>query len=305
VTLEPLLRDASSVVVGLGAGKWSSPIEVVASDRAKGLALIKAPLEGLDAAPLGDGASLGVGARVVAIASQPGLAEAMGEAVVGALREGPGGTLVQVRPLAADPVDGPIFDLRGRLVGLGPAKADGRATGPAAISVKHVRELLAQPRAPERLEPWPETSGVEGLRIEGDELSAGEKAQMNDALKLWTPSIDACAAQAGETTNLTMALVAPAPGVDASAALVKAPMQITSGLGAEGERCVDKGLGPFHAAVVRALMHERNDAGGVTTPLTLSFQTNLSPRAGETKPRTLVAHYVLKPRKGATAEPAP
>ncbi|HEU4406166.1 MAG TPA: trypsin-like peptidase domain-containing protein [Polyangiaceae bacterium] len=305
LTFEPLVREATSAVVGLGPGRWSSPIEVLAADPARGLALIKVPAEGLAAAPLGDAAAIGVGARVVAVAAAPGLAPAMGEAVVGALREGPGGTLVQVRPLAADPVDGPIFDRRGRLAGLGPAKAEGRVLGPAAVSVKHVHELLARPRAPRRLEPWPETSGVEGLRLEGDELSAAERAQIGDAMKLWTAAVEACATQAGATAHLTLAIAAPAPGLDAGAAIAKAPPQITSGLGAEGERCVEKGLGPFHAAVVRALLRERNEGGGPTAPLTLSFQTNLSPREGETKPRTLLAHYVLKPRKAASAEPIP
>jgi S1-C subfamily serine protease len=305
VTFEPLVRDASSLVVGLDGARWSSPVEVLVADKARGLALVKVPLEGLSAAPLADAQKLGVGERVVAIVASPGLKASAGEAVVGALREGPGGSLVQVRPLAADPVDGPLFDLRGRLVGLGPAKAEGRAVGPSALSVKHVHELLAQPRAPRRLEPWPEASGVEGLRLEGDELSARERAQIGDALKLWTASIDACTARAGEASHLTLTLAPPAPGADVAAALAKAPPQITSGLGAEGDRCVEKRLQAFHAAVVRALLHERNEAGGPTVPLTLSYQTNLSPREGETKPRTLSVHYVIKARKPDPAEGAP
>ncbi|HEU4538765.1 MAG TPA: serine protease, partial [Polyangiaceae bacterium] len=305
VTLEAALRDASSAVVGLSGGRWTSPVELLAADKVRGLALLKVPIEGLAAAPLADAQRLGVGERVVAVSAAPGLPLAMGEAVVAALREGASGALVQVRPLAADPVEGPLFDLRGRLVGLGPAKAEGRGAGPAAVSVKHVRELLALERAPRRLEPWPETAGVDELRLEGDELSAEERKQLGGVMRLWSAAIAPCAAAAGETTHLTLTVAAPAPGVDPAAALAKTPPQITSGLGAEGDRCVDKGLLPFHAALMRILLRERSEGGGPTVPVTLSFRTNLSPREGETRPRALQTHYVLKPRKAAPNEPAP
>jgi S1-C subfamily serine protease len=307
VTLESAVRDAASLAVALAPGRWTSPVEVLAVDRARGLALVKAPAEGATPAPLADAQSLGVGERVVAIVAPPGLAAAPGEAVVGALRDGPAGSLVQVRPLAADPVDGPLFDLRGRLVGLGPAKADARAAtgGPAALSVKHVHDLLALPRTSRRLEPWPETVGVEGLRLEGEELSAGERAQVGEALKLWSAAVDACVAQAGETTHLTFTLAAPPPGLDVGAALAKAPPQVTSGLGAEGERCAERGLAPVHAAIVRALLHERGEGGDVAAPLSLSFLTKLSPKEGETRPRALFTHYVLKPRKAPPPEGTP
>ncbi|MCU0684853.1 MAG: S1C family serine protease [Polyangiaceae bacterium] len=305
VTLESVLRDASSAVVGLSGGRWSSPVELLATDRARGLVLLKVPLEGLSASPLADAQRLGVGERVVAIAAPTGLPPAMGEAVVAALREGASGALVQVRPLAADPVEGPLFDLRGRLIGLGPAKAEGRGAGPAAVSVKHVHELLALARTPRRLEPWPETAGVDELRLEGDELSADERTQITGVMKLWSAAVAGCAAAAGETTHVTLTLGVPAAGVDPAVMLAKTPPQITSGLGPEGDRCVDKGLLPFHAALMRILLRERGEGGGPTVPLTLSFRTNLSPREGETRPRALLTHYVLKPRKAAPAEAAP
>lgn len=125
VTARHLVVDAEAITIVDIAGRRRSAV-VVGSDARSDLALIRVEGPALEPAPLGASASLRVGDAVVAIGNPFGLGHSLAAGVVGHVGrrlasgdDGPRVEFLQLSvPLNPGNSGGPVFDPRGRVVGV-------------------------------------------------------------------------------------------------------------------------------------------------------------------------------------------
>jgi S1-C subfamily serine protease len=150
VTNHHVMDDAETARVTLRGGRSFDVVSVLSVDPSNDLEVIAVEAADLVHAPLAPEGEPDVGASVFAIGSPLGLDHTLTEGIVSAIREQDGTTLVQMQaPIAPGSSGGPLFDDRGRVVGINTAM---RAAGMNfAVSARHVRALLEGPRAARQL----------------------------------------------------------------------------------------------------------------------------------------------------------
>jgi len=121
VTNYHVIRDASSAVVKLPDGAFYDVDGVVAFDKARDLAVIKAHGQNFRTVTLGDSDRIQVGEEVVAIGSPLSLESTVSNGIVSGIRDikEEGGKFLQVTaPISPGSSGGPLFNMAGEVVGI-------------------------------------------------------------------------------------------------------------------------------------------------------------------------------------------
>lgn len=161
VTNYHVIRSGSSAVIKFPDGAFFVVDGVLASDKDRDVAIIKAHGNDFRALTLGDSDRLQVGEEVVAIGSPLSLESTVSNGIVSAIRtvEDEGGKFLQITvPISPGSSGGPLFNMSGKVVGITTSHIKGGENLNFAIPINDVKPtLLARsPRAralPDEAEP--------------------------------------------------------------------------------------------------------------------------------------------------------
>jgi hypothetical protein len=169
VTNYHVIKNGSSAVVKLPNGTFFAVDGVLASDKDRDVAIIKA--HGIDfrTLTLGDSDRLQVGEEVVAIGNPLSLESTVSNGIVSAIRtvEDEGGKFVQITaPISPGSSGGPLFNMAGKVVGITTSHIKGGENLNFAIPINDVKPMLgatfskvsALPNEPETETVTPEQS---------------------------------------------------------------------------------------------------------------------------------------------------
>lgn len=190
VTNEHVVHDADSIVAHLKNGKSFQEVTMLVIAVERDLALLQLPASGLPAAPLADGDPR-IGSRALAIGAPYGLEYTLTDGIVSAYRDQGGTKILQFQTtIAPGSSGGPLFDARGRVIGVTTSTRGAGLNN--AVSVQHVKELLAAPRKPVKLQPWGGEARIEALALDGVALNPSDHANLAHALRAATTLLEPC-----------------------------------------------------------------------------------------------------------------
>ena len=143
VTNYHVIRNGSSAVVKLPNGSFFLVDGVLASDKDRDVAIIKAQGNDFRTLTLGDSDRLQVGEEVVAIGSPLSLESTVSNGIVSGIRSDEGRKLLQVTtPISHGSSGGPLFNMFGQVVGITSAALVGGENLNFAIPINDVKKLL-------------------------------------------------------------------------------------------------------------------------------------------------------------------
>lgn len=146
VTSHHVLEGAERAEVLLPSGDVFEVQHVAAADSRRDLAVLRIAGFGLDVVPLGDSRAVEVGDPVVVIGSPLGLFNTVSHGIVSARREIEGRQVLQLSaPIAMGSSGGPVFDERGRVVGVLAGYMRRGQNVNFAVPIEYARGLLALP----------------------------------------------------------------------------------------------------------------------------------------------------------------
>ncbi|MGA8492836.1 MAG: trypsin-like peptidase domain-containing protein [Terriglobales bacterium] len=146
VTNYHVIAEGSSAVVKLPDGAFFPVDGVVASDKERDVAIIKAHGSDFRTLTLGDSARLQVGEEVVAIGNPLSLESTVSNGIVSAIRtvEEEGGKFLQITaPISHGSSGGPLFDMAGEVVGITSAGIKGGENLNFAIPINDVKPMIS------------------------------------------------------------------------------------------------------------------------------------------------------------------
>jgi V8-like Glu-specific endopeptidase len=161
VTNYHVIKNGSSAVIKFPDGAFFVVDGVLASDKDRDVAIIKAHGNDFRALTLGDSDRLQVGEEVVAIGSPLSLESTVSNGIVSAIRtvEDEGGKFLQITvPISPGSSGGPLFNMSGKVVGITTSHIKGGENLNFAIPINDVKPMLLarSPRAralPDEAEP--------------------------------------------------------------------------------------------------------------------------------------------------------
>jgi hypothetical protein len=145
VTNYHVIETGSSAVVKLPDGAFFVVDGVLASDKVRDLAVVKAHGKNFRTLALGDSDRLQVGEEVVAIGNPLSLESTVSNGIVSGIRtvEGDGGKLLQVTtPISPGSSGGPLFNMAGDVVGITTLYLKGGQNLNFAIPINDAKRLL-------------------------------------------------------------------------------------------------------------------------------------------------------------------
>jgi hypothetical protein len=198
VTNYHVIENGSSAIVKLPDGAFFLVDGVLASDKVRDVAVIKAHGENFRTLALGSSDRLQVGEEVVAIGNPLSLESTVSNGIVSGIRTVPeeGGKLLQITtPISPGSSGGPLFNMAGEVVGITTLYLEGGENLNFAIPINDAKRLLLA-----------ESSKIRDLPNEPEPAEAQTQPQRpgpaNDALEWMQNSLDAGDAdqyqQAGE-----------------------------------------------------------------------------------------------------------
>jgi serine protease Do len=139
-----VIYGARDLEVELPGGRVVRGIEVMATDEAHDLAVIRVPVRDLPALDLGDSDTARPGQRVVAIGHPLGLGDTVSDGLISAVRTvGPGTKVLQISaPIAQGSSGGPVFDDKGAVLGVAFLVSREGQNLNFAIPVNYLKPLL-------------------------------------------------------------------------------------------------------------------------------------------------------------------
>ncbi len=146
VTNYHVIAEGSSAVVKLPDGTLYDVDGVLAFDKARDVAVIKAAVQNLRVVTLGNSDRVQVGEEVVAIGNPLSLDSTVSNGIVSAIRtiEEEGGKFLQVTtPISPGSSGGPLFNMMGEVVGITTLKFKGGENLNFAIPVNDAKHLLS------------------------------------------------------------------------------------------------------------------------------------------------------------------
>jgi len=149
VTNYHVIKSGSSALVKLPNGTFFTVDGVLASDKNRDVAIIKAHGSNFRTLTLGDSARLQVGEEVVAIGNPLSLESTVSNGIVSAIRtvENEGGKFVQITaPISPGSSGGPLFNMAGEVVGITTSHLVGGENLNFAIPIDDVKHLTTLPR---------------------------------------------------------------------------------------------------------------------------------------------------------------
>lgn len=145
VTNYHVIQHGSSAVVKLPDGAFFLVDGVLAADKVRDIAVIKAHGENFRTVPLGDSDRLQVGEEVVAIGNPLSLESTVSNGILSGVRslEKEGGKLLQVTaPISPGSSGGPLFNMVGEVVGITTLHIKGGENLNFAIPINDVKAML-------------------------------------------------------------------------------------------------------------------------------------------------------------------
>jgi hypothetical protein len=145
VTNYHVIKNGSKGVIKLPNATRYDIDGVLASDRDRDVAIIKAHGSDFRTLALGDSRRLEVGEEVVAIGNPLSLESTVSNGIVSAIRfvEGEGGTLVQITaPISPGSSGGPLFNMAGEVVGITTSHIEGGQNLNFAIPINDAKRIL-------------------------------------------------------------------------------------------------------------------------------------------------------------------
>jgi hypothetical protein len=169
VTNYHVIKSGSSALVKLPNGTFFTVDGVLASDKNRDVAIIKAHGSNFRTLTLGDSDRLQVGEEVVAIGNPLSLESTVSNGIISAIRtvENEGGKFVQITaPISPGSSGGPLFNMAGEVVGITTSHLVGGENLNFAIPIDDVKHLttlpkLAEPRA------FPDEAEEAGMQANG------------------------------------------------------------------------------------------------------------------------------------------
>jgi hypothetical protein len=146
VTNYHVINGASSAIVKLPDGAFYDVDGVVAFDKIRDLAVIKAHGQNFRVVALGDSDRVQVGEAIVAIGSPLSLESTVSSGIVSGIRtiEGKGGKFLQVTaPISPGSSGGPLFNMAGEVVGITTLYIEGGENLNFAIPINDAKPLLS------------------------------------------------------------------------------------------------------------------------------------------------------------------
>jgi hypothetical protein len=157
VTNYHVIKGASSAIVKLPDGAFYDVDGVVAFDKARDLAVIKAHGQNFRVVTLGNSDRVQVGEEIVAIGSPLSLESTVSNGIVSGIRtiEGEGGKFLQITaPISPGSSGGPLFNMAGEVVGITTLYLKGGENLNFAIPVNDAKLLLS---ADSKVQDFPST----------------------------------------------------------------------------------------------------------------------------------------------------
>ncbi|MFZ3279369.1 MAG: trypsin-like peptidase domain-containing protein [Candidatus Sulfotelmatobacter sp.] len=148
VTNYHVISEGSSAVIRLPGGVSFAVDGVIAFDKDRDVAVIKAHGNGFRTLTLGDSDRLQVGEEVVAIGNPLSLESTVSNGIVSAVRtiQTEGGKFVQITaPISPGSSGGPLFNMAGKVVGITTSHLIGGENLNFAIPINDVKPLLTVP----------------------------------------------------------------------------------------------------------------------------------------------------------------
>ena len=145
VTNYHVIKNGNSALVKLPNGSFFAVDGVLASDKDRDVAVIKAHGNGFRTLTLGDSDRLQVGEEVVAIGNPLSLESTVSNGIVSAIRtvEDEGGKFVQITvPISPGSSGGPLFNMAGEVVGITTSHIKGGENLNFAIPINDVKPML-------------------------------------------------------------------------------------------------------------------------------------------------------------------
>jgi len=144
VTNAHLVSQADQIVVKLRNNRAYRNVRIIGADAEKDIALLKVNAQGLKAVKLGNSKKVEIGQRVVTIGNPLGLESTVSDGLISSVREGePGFKIFQTSvPLSQGSSGGPLFDLKGKVVGITTASLLKGQNLNFAIPINYVKPLL-------------------------------------------------------------------------------------------------------------------------------------------------------------------
>ncbi len=285
VTNEHVIHGAASVRITLRDGRAFTPVTMITVDRAHDLALLRIDARGLPVAPVSQDDVVSVGTHATAIGSPLGLSYTLTDGLISAARDIEGTSFLQIETaIAPGSSGGPLFDPRGRVIGVTTATARAASMN-FALHPRYVRALLARPRTPRVMDAFVQEATVAGLDVDGAEASPVERMNLNAAAELVAASLESCIARAPRATRVTVRFRGSStPEVDTD-------------LGADGESCLGDNLRLSGMMVRHLVEQEHDDELRAGRTVVVRFQVNLG--ASDAATRAVAVRYEIVPRHGA------
>lgn len=170
VTNFHVIDGAQGLIVKMLDGEIYDRVKVVDYDRRRDLAVLKIPaFKQLPTLTLGDSSTVKVGEEAVAIGNPQGLEHTVTNGMVSAFRNTEGYRLMQISvPISPGSSGGPLFDLRGNVIGITTSGMQGEAQNlNFAVPIEYVRPLLETKSEP--------VSVAEVTRSQGGSTSSREQ----------------------------------------------------------------------------------------------------------------------------------
>jgi len=146
VTNYHVIKSGSSAIIKLPDGSFFTVDGVLAFDKNRDIAIIKAHGNNFKTAALGDSDRLQIGDDVVAIGSPLSLESTVSNGIISAIRtvEDEGGKFVQTTaPISPGSSGGPLFDMAGEVIGITTSHIRGGENLNFAIPINDVKPMLA------------------------------------------------------------------------------------------------------------------------------------------------------------------
>jgi S1-C subfamily serine protease len=147
ITNYHVIEDAKSAIIKLDNGAFYSIAGLVAADEGHDVAVLKADGKGFPTLSLGDSARMQVGEEVVAIGNPLSLETTVSSGIVSAIRqlEGQGSVLQITAPISPGSSGGPLFNMRGEVIGITAFQVTRGQNLNFAIPINVAKQLLVDP----------------------------------------------------------------------------------------------------------------------------------------------------------------
>jgi S1-C subfamily serine protease len=249
VTNHHVVADALSAEVTLKDGRRFDQVTVEVSDPKHDLALLRVSGKGLPRLPLAGTDKVTPGARAIAIGSPLGLEFSVTDGIISNTRSISGTTFLQMQTdVAPGSSGGPLFDDRGRVIGVNTAT---RAAGiNLAVFVKHVHELLSAPRAPRQWPVQPPQARISDVEVNSTESSPTDLMQFEEAVRFLALAGEGCVHSVPEKAELTLAYT-----VNNRSGLPAGEPALGSNLAPADFQCLNGAIGLFGELLAMVLVH--------------------------------------------------